>query len=116
MPELILDDADTTPKKLLARFMTDGPARFTPVEMRWEIEGGWERIALDSESEEGEKESGETLGIEVFENEESEKKEDEEKDEVDPFADDVAEVLTPKGGWREIETVKKVFSGKYIAM
>ncbi|RPA79098.1 hypothetical protein BJ508DRAFT_145823 [Ascobolus immersus RN42] len=114
--EVVLEDE--TPKKLLARFTTEGVGRVQPVEARWEVEGGWGSVSFgagEGEGEGGEEKEFGPIGVEVWEEEETEGEK-----EVDPFADDATEgesvASGPKGEWREVETVRRVVGGKYIAM
>ena len=80
---------------MIARLFTDGLAKPTPVEVRWEIFGSDDI-----------KNAGSGVGIETFRAVEVEK---------DPFADDVGALGESKGEWREVHTVRKLISGKYVA-
>ncbi|KAL7276530.1 Suppressor of Profilin deletion [Rhizina undulata] len=93
---------DEGAQRLLARFATDGTARSTPVEVRWEITGEDANIMG----------SGLSLSSPV---------EPAIVEEDDPFADVDAEATSPSssefsGTWKNVCTVKKVMSGKYIAV
>ncbi|KAF3928523.1 hypothetical protein ABW21_db0202965 [Orbilia brochopaga] len=94
IPELKL--ADEAGGKLIARLFTDGLAKSLPVDVRWEIFGSDDI-----------KTAGSGVGIEVLKALEVEK---------DPFADDSDDnAADSRGEWKEVNTVRKLVSGKYIA-
>lgn len=95
--ETLTLNADGPAEKLLARWSTDGMARVAPIEMRWEVEGGWSNVWQDEEGEVG------PLGIEKWE-----------EGEKDPFGDDSE--AEPQGRWEEVGTERSVVSGKFIAV
>jgi hypothetical protein len=101
MGDLTIDPENTENAggKVLARFVTDGMAKGTPVESRWEITGE------DAETVG----SGLTLSCpgSVGEEEES-----------NPFADTSGEdryATENQGTWNTLSTVRKVASGRYIS-
>ncbi|KAJ6256287.1 hypothetical protein Dda_8784 [Drechslerella dactyloides] len=95
IPELKL--ADEAGGKLIARLFTDGLAKPVPVDVKWEIFGSDDI-----------KTAGSGVGIEVLKAAEVEK---------DPFADDNDDnnAGDSRGEWKEVNAVRKLVSGKYIA-
>jgi hypothetical protein len=101
--DVTLDPAQETGGKVLARFATDAQARSTPVEVRWEISGE------DAQT------IGSGLGLSIM------GKPAVEEEEADPFADAGAEDKSTNGAepavaWNPVMTVRKVLSGKYVAV
>ncbi|KAK6331522.1 hypothetical protein TWF730_004601 [Orbilia blumenaviensis] len=94
IPEVKL--ADEAGGRLIARIHTEGLAKATPVEVRWEIFGSDDI-----------KNAGSGVGIEVLKAPT--------EVENDPFADDMEDNAEPKGEWKEVHTVRKLVSGKYVA-
>ncbi|KAF3312486.1 hypothetical protein TWF173_007097 [Orbilia oligospora] len=94
IPEVKL--ADEAGGKLIARIYTEGLAKPTPVEVRWEIFGSDDI-----------RNAGSGVGIEVFKAPTEAEK--------DPFADDMEDNAEPKGEWKEVHIVRKLVSGKYVA-
>jgi len=96
--DITLDQYDSGPHKLLARFATESEAKPGNVEARWEVSGehaagigsGLSMSHLDISSE-GPREEG-----------------------TDPFADEGA-TSTPSISWKEVPILRKLISGKYIA-
>lgn len=110
------EDTEGAPRKLVARFVTDGAARSQPVDVRWEISG---EDAIHAGS-------GISMSVKEKEKEKIEApvvKEDE-KEAEDPFADaevksmvSTAEVaVATEDEWKGVVTVRKVMGGKYIAI
>jgi hypothetical protein len=102
--DLTVDPDAADGGKVLARFATDGNARSTPVEARWEISGeSTERVGSDL-----------TLSISTGEATKPE------EEEADPFADTIGEEKSPNTAdfsqWKALDTVRKVISGKYTAV
>lgn len=85
LDELVLTPG-TSPQRLLARFQTESEGKAGRVEARWEMRAG--------------SGVGSGLGISRLET-----------PEADPFADS-AEVL---GTWKDVNTIRKVTSGTYVA-
>jgi len=114
--DVLIDPAagDEGAKKLVARFLTEGQARATPVDMRWEISGEDANTA------------GSGLTLSFFEK--SEKPETAaaaaaavEAEEADPFADEGGEAKSvagpdEEGIWKVVNTARKVMGGKYVAV
>ncbi|PWW74577.1 hypothetical protein C7212DRAFT_298575 [Tuber magnatum] len=109
--DVLVDPAggDEGSKKLVARFLTEGQARATPVDMRWEISGEDANTAGSglTLSSFGEPEKPETAATEAGE--------------VDPFADEGGEVKSvagadEEGTWKAVNTARKVMGGKYVAV
>ncbi|KAK6515708.1 hypothetical protein TWF281_004299 [Arthrobotrys megalospora] len=94
IPEVKL--ADEAGGRLIARIFTEGLAKPTPVEVRWEIFGSDDI-----------KNAGSGVGIEILKAPAEVEK--------DPFADDSDDNAEPKGEWKEVHTVRKLVSGKYVA-
>ncbi|KAF3933284.1 hypothetical protein ABW20_dc0110020 [Dactylellina cionopaga] len=95
IPEVKL--ADETGGKLIARLFTDGLAKPLPVEVRWEIFGSDDI-----------KTAGSGVGIEIMKAAV--------EVENNPFADDTDKNnADTKGEWKEVNTVRKLVSGKYVA-
>ncbi|EWC46125.1 hypothetical protein DRE_04699 [Drechslerella stenobrocha 248] len=94
IPEVKL--GDEVGGKLIARLFTDGLAKPVPVDVRWEIFGSDDI-----------KNAGSGVGIEILKAVEVEK---------DPFADETDEnAVDARGEWKEVNTVRKLISGKYVA-
>ncbi|KAK6527825.1 hypothetical protein TWF694_004802 [Orbilia ellipsospora] len=93
IPEVKL--ADEAGGKLIARLFTDGLAKPSPTEVRWEIFGSDDI-----------KNAGSGVGIEILKTVEVER---------DPFADDTDDNGDSRGEWKEVNTVRKLVSGKYAA-
>lgn len=96
--DINLDQYDSGPHKLLARFSTDSAAKPGNVEARWEISGE-DAAAL-----------GSRLGISHLDN----SSEGSREEGADPFADDGA-ASTPSLAWKDVPIVRKLMSGKYTA-
>ena len=97
--DITLDQYESGPHKLLARFATASDAKPGTVEARWEISGedvvglgSGLSISHQANSVEGVREEG-----------------------SDPFADEGV-THTPSTLWKEIPVVRKLISGKYIAV
>jgi len=97
--DIILDQYESGPHKLLARFSTETEAKPGNVEARWEISGE-DAIGLGS----GLSISHQNNSIEGVREEGS-----------DPFADEGV-TPAPNAFWKEIPVVRKLISGKYIAV
>ncbi|CAZ83113.1 unnamed protein product [Tuber melanosporum] len=110
--DVLIDPAagDEGAKKLVARFQTEGQARATPVDMRWEISGEDANTA------------GSGLTLSSFEKpEKPETAAAAEAEEVDPFADEGGEAKSVAGAdeegvWKAVNTIRKVMGGKYVAV
>ncbi|KAG0643859.1 hypothetical protein HOY80DRAFT_879540 [Tuber brumale] len=110
--DVLIDPAagDEGARKLVARFQTEGQARATPVDMRWEISGEDANTA------------GSGLTLSSFEKpEKPETAAAAEAEEVDPFADEGGEVKSVAGAheegmWKAVNTTRKVMGGKYVAV
>lgn len=97
--DIILDQYESGPHKLLARFATETEAKPGNVEARWEISGE-DAVGLGS----GLSISHQNNSIEGVREEGS-----------DPFADEGV-TPAPNPFWKEIPVVRKLISGKYIAV
>ena len=94
--DLSLSADDEGPQKLLARFTTEAEAKPGSVEARWEISG--EAVsALGS-------------GLSVSQGSGSR-----EEGSSDPFADESAAAASSSAVYKDVPTVKKLLSGKYMA-
>ena len=94
--DVVLSAHNEGPHKLLARFTTEGEARPGNVEARWEIGG----------------EAATVLGSGLSVSQVSGIKED---GGSDPFADESAAPLSSAALYKDVPTVKKLLSGKYMA-
>ncbi|CUS15541.1 unnamed protein product [Tuber aestivum] len=109
--DVLVDPAasDEGAKKLVARFLTEGQARATPVDMRWEICGDDANTA------------GSGLTLSSFEKPEKPEIAAVEAEEADPFADEGGEAKSVAGAdeegiWKAVNTARKVMGGKYVAV
>ncbi len=93
--DVLLDGHAELPQKLLARFSTESEAKPGSVEVRWEISGEDSTGVGSGLSLSQMTGSGGDSG-------------------VDPFADEGAAVGSP-AAWREVNVIRKVVSGKYVA-
>ncbi len=92
LPELVVS---TEQQKLLARFVTTGPrARPGYVEAKWDLPGT----------------TGSRLGVSCLKEVERSR-----QPATDPFADDGTALVTPAGAWKEVNTARRLVSGKYSA-
>ena len=94
--DLILSAEDSGPQTLLARFTTEAEAKPGSVEARWEISG----------------EAAAVLGSGLSVSQRSGAKED---GSSDPFADESAATPSAAAVYKDVFTVKKLQSGKYMA-
>ena len=93
--DMTLDGYAEAPQKLLARFSTESEAKPGNVEVRWEISG------------EGATGLGSGLSL-------SQTAGSKEEGGSDPFADEGTST-NATGSWREVQVMRKIISGRYIA-